>query len=66
MKTKKIDTKKIEKAFAEILKAIGEDITRPGLKGTPQRIGKLYKEIFSGLHNDPKEVLKSFIPIHIS
>ncbi len=52
-----IDQKKIEKAVKEILKAIGEDPDRSGIKDTPRRVAKMYAELFSGLHKDPgKEV----------
>lgn len=52
-----IDQKKIEKAVKEILKAIGEDPHRSGIKDTPRRVAKMYAELFSGLHKDPgKEV----------
>jgi len=52
-----IDQKRIEKAVKEILKAIGDDPNRQGLKDTPKRVAKMYAELFSGLHKDPgKEV----------
>ena len=43
-----IDNKKIERAIEEILEAIGEDKNRDGLKETPQRVAKMFNEIFSG------------------
>lgn len=52
-----INQKKIEKAIKEILIAIGENPNRPGIKDTPQRVARMYAELFSGLHKDPgKEV----------
>lgn len=49
--------KKIEKAVREILKAIGEDPNRSGIKDTPKRVARMYAELFAGLHKDPgKEV----------
>ncbi|EFI42631.1 GTP cyclohydrolase I [Peptoniphilus sp. oral taxon 386 str. F0131] len=45
----KIDNKKIEKAVTMILEAIGEDPSREGLVETPQRVARMYEEIFSGL-----------------
>ncbi len=52
-----IDQAKIEKAVREILKAIGEDPARSGIKDTPRRVAKMYAELFAGLHKDPgKEV----------
>ena len=52
-----IDRSRIEKAISEILEAIGEDAGREGLLGTPERVADMYAEIFSGLHEDPADVL---------
>ncbi|GAA0117356.1 GTP cyclohydrolase I FolE [Clostridium senegalense] len=49
-----IDELKIRKAVTMIIEAIGEDPTREGLIGTPDRIARMYAEIFSGLEEDPK------------
>lgn len=38
----------IEECWRIILEQIGEDINRPGLTETPQRISKMYTEIFRG------------------
>jgi len=52
-----VDQKKIEKAVKEILKAIGDNPNRAGIKDTPKRVGRMYAELFSGLSKDPgKEV----------
>ncbi|MFM7866934.1 MAG: GTP cyclohydrolase I, partial [Planctomycetaceae bacterium] len=40
-----------------ILKAVGEDPDREGLRDTPARVARAYAEFFSGLHRDPSEVL---------
>lgn len=48
-----IDTGRIEAAVAEILAAIGEDASRPGLAATPQRVALAYTEYFAGIHVDP-------------
>lgn len=55
-----IDKKKIESAVRDILEAIGEDASREGLLDTPKRVAKMYEDIFSGLHEDPKKHLKIF------
>lgn len=52
-----IDTEEIKKAVTSIIKAIGEDPEREGLKGTPGRVAEMYNEIFMGLDTDPKSVL---------
>jgi len=52
-----VDKKMIEEGVILILKGIGEDINREGLKGTPKRVAELYEEIFSGIGEDPSEEL---------
>jgi GTP cyclohydrolase I len=47
-----IDTGRIEAAVAEILAAIGDDVTRPGIAETPRRVAAAYSEFFSGLGVD--------------
>ncbi len=55
-----MDTQKIEKAVAMIIEAIGEDPCREGLRDTPQRVARMYGEIFAGLKQDPEDVLERF------
>jgi GTP cyclohydrolase I len=55
---KMIDEKKLQKAVRMILEAIGEDPEREGLRDTPRRVTKMYKEVFKGLYQDPKEYLQ--------
>ena len=55
----KVDHAKIEEAVKMILEAVGEDPTREGLLDTPKRVARMYEEIFSGLHQDPKEYFKT-------
>ena len=55
----KVDIEKIEKAVKEILLAVGEDIEREGLKKTPIRVAKMYAELLAGMHDDPKQHLRS-------
>ena len=54
-----VDKKKIENAVRDILEAIGEDPNREGLIDTPSRVAKMYEEIFSGIHKDPRAHLKT-------
>lgn len=54
-----IDSPRIEAAVAELLAAIGEDPTRPGLQETPRRVAEAYGEFFSGVGEDPLEHLSS-------
>jgi GTP cyclohydrolase IA len=53
------DEEKLQQAIRMILEAIGEDPEREGLKETPLRVAKMYKEVFSGLQQDPKEHLQT-------
>ncbi len=40
------------------MEGIGEDISRPGLLETPDRIVRMYEEIFSGMREDPTKHMK--------
>ena len=53
-----IDQERIARAVREIIEAIGEEPGRDGLIETPERIGRMYAELFSGIHQDPLEVLR--------
>jgi GTP cyclohydrolase I len=53
-----IDHARIEAAVREILLALGEDPDREGLQETPARVARMYAELFSGLHCDPRELLR--------
>jgi len=57
---KNLNSKDLERAVRIILRAIGEDINRPGLKDTPRRIAQMYKEIFAGIGKDPRKELKTY------
>jgi GTP cyclohydrolase I len=48
-----IDSRRVEAAVAEIIAAIGEDATRPGIVDTPRRVAEAYGSFFSGLGVDP-------------
>ena len=52
-----ISEKEAEEAFTKIIKWIGEDPSREGLKSTPKRIVKAYKEYFKGYSEDPAKIL---------
>ena len=54
-----MDLERIENAVREILGAIGEDPDREGLRRTPQRVAKMYQELFNGLGQDPAEHLET-------
>ena len=54
---RKVDLLRIEKAVRDILIAIGEDPDREGLVGTPNRVARMYEEVFAGLFQNPEEHL---------
>jgi GTP cyclohydrolase I len=57
-----VDQARIRAAVREILLAVGEDPDRDGLRETPERVARMYAEMFSGLHKDPAEPLrKTFV-----
>lgn len=55
-----MDMDKLRRAVRDILEAVGEDPEREGLRETPDRVARMYGEIFSGLSSDPMEHLKIF------
>lgn len=57
---KGMDLERIEKAVREILIAVGEDPDREGLQETPNRVARMYGEVFSGLHRDISKDIKTF------
>lgn len=54
-----VQLERIATAVREILAAVGEDPDREGLKATPMRVARMYAEMFSGLHDDPKRHLSA-------
>jgi GTP cyclohydrolase IA len=53
-----VDRERIEAAVREILLAVGEDPDREGLAETPARVARMYAEVFSGLQQDPRDLLR--------
>jgi GTP cyclohydrolase I len=58
--TPAVDQERIARAVREILAAVGEDPDREGLRETPLRVARMYAELFSGLHQDPRQHLKKY------
>jgi GTP cyclohydrolase I len=54
----KISEEEAEQAFAKIIKWLGEDPSREGLKSTPKRLVKAFKEYFKGYNEDPNKILE--------
>jgi GTP cyclohydrolase I len=61
-----IDKEKIERAVTLLLEGIGEDVNREGLKETPERIARMYEEIFAGLEETPKPYLSKTFSVEDS
>ena len=57
-----VDLPRIEAAVREILEAVGEDLSRPGLAETPARVARMYAEMFSGMRLDPRTYLRRTFP----
>lgn len=51
-----MDTEKIKEGVRLILEGVGEDTAREGLIETPDRIARMYEEIFSGIDKDRIDV----------
>ena len=60
MTLNQVNHDRIVNAVREILDAVGEDTQREGLLETPERVARMYEEVFSGLHDDPTRHLKIF------
>jgi GTP cyclohydrolase I len=57
------DHERAEKAVRELLLALGEDPDREGLKDTPARVARAFKENFEGLWQKPEDVLTTTFDI---
>lgn len=53
-----VDLPEIEQAVRTILRAVGEDPDREGLRRTPERVARMYAEMFQGLHQTPDDLLE--------
>jgi len=49
-----------EDSVTRMMQAIGEDVTREGLRETPKRVVKAWGEWFSGYRTDPASFMKTF------
>lgn len=55
-----IDKEAIEFHIKEILKALGDDPEREGLKDTPKRVARMYEEVFEGMNYSNDDIVKMF------
>jgi GTP cyclohydrolase I len=54
-----IDTDAVRELTYNLLKAVGEDPEREGLKNTPDRVARMYTELLSGYNMDPERIVNS-------
>jgi GTP cyclohydrolase I len=57
------DPTAVADAVHQILKGIGEDAEREGLQRTPERVARMYEELFSGLWIEPESVLDTLFEV---
>lgn len=55
-----IDTKAIEEHIRGILEALGDDPNREGLKETPERVARMYAEVFEGMNYTNQEIAELY------
>src|SRR5690349_11464798 len=52
-----MDFESIRDAVIEVIKGVGEDPEREGLKNTPDRVSRMYAELLSGYSADPEKII---------
>lgn len=55
-----IDTEAIKKHVRGILEALGDDPDREGLKDTPERVARMYEEVFEGMNYSNEQIARMF------
>ena len=55
-----IDKEAIKEHVRGILVALGDDPNREGLKETPDRVAKMYEEVFMGMNYTNEQIAKMF------
>lgn len=55
-----IDTERIKKSIREIIIALGDDPDREGLIDTPDRVARMYTEVFEGMNYTNAEIAEMF------
>ncbi|MGL6113682.1 MAG: GTP cyclohydrolase I FolE [Cetobacterium sp.] len=58
-----MDKDKIIAGVRLILEGIGENINREGLVDTPERVARMYQEVFQGINNKPSDVINAFFSV---
>jgi GTP cyclohydrolase I len=60
-----VDTQTAKKLIFDLLRAVGEDPEREGLKNTPDRVARMYTELLSGYTEEPSRVINNAL-FHVS
>jgi GTP cyclohydrolase I len=55
--SEKVDIDATRKIIFDLLKAVGEDPQREGLKNTPDRVARMYTELLGGYSTDPAKII---------
>ena len=55
--TQDFDERKVEQGVRLILEGIGEDVGRGGLRDTPARVARMYREVFAGIGQDASQLV---------
>lgn len=58
-----MDERRLHAAVTELLEALGENPHREGLQGTPERVSRLFQELYRGVGIDPVTVLEQARPL---
>ncbi len=60
-----IDIETTKALISNLLRAVGEDPEREGLKNTPDRVARMYTELLSGYSTDPERIINGAL-FHIN
>ena len=60
-----IDTEAIREHIRGILVALGDDPDREGLKETPDRVARMYEEVFEGIMKLPRCLTKHLMKMRV-
>ena len=52
-----VDIEAAQKLILELIKAVGEDPEREGLKNTPERVARMYAELLNGYDEQPEKII---------
>ena len=60
-----INYESAKNSILELIKAVGEDPEREGLRNTPDRVARMYAELLSGYSSEPEKIINGAL-FHIS